>query len=256
MTVATLLTDFGTRDYYVAAVKGVLLSRAPRARLVDISHQVEAGNITQASFLLAATAPCFPPGTVHLAVVDPGVGSARRMLAVEAAGQLFVAPDNGLLTPWISDGRAYFIDRPDLYRPSPGQTFHGRDRFAPAAAFLLAGGRITELGAAARDPVFSPAALPRRTDHRLQGSVRHVDHYGNLVTDLPAEWLEGRFVEVRLGGHRAGRLVGCYAELEPEEVGVLVGSLGTLELSVNGGSLARRWSAKVGDPILVALSGK
>ena len=253
MTVSTLLTDFGTTDYYVAAVKGVLLSRAPGARLVDVTHQVEPGNIDQATFLLSAAAPCFPAGTVHLAVVDPGVGSERRMLAVADGGHFFVAPDNGLLTPWLADGQVHSIERPDLYRAAPGHTFHGRDRFAPAAAFLLSGGRIEDLGPRVEDPVHSSALPPQRRQNELLGRIRHIDRYGNLVTDLPAAWLEDRFLEARVGGHGTDHLIRCYADLAGKEAGLLVGSLDTLELSLNGRSLAERWQVSIGTEVRISL---
>src|SRR5437588_11052452 len=143
----TLLTDFGSSDYYVAAVKGTVLRLAPGTQLVDISHQVEPGDVAGAAFLLAAAAPAFPTGTVHLAVVDPGVGSRRRILAAEtASGSSLVAPDNGLLTPLLGGARVRAVERGDLYLESPGATFDGRDRFAPVAAFLLRGGAPAELG--------------------------------------------------------------------------------------------------------------
>ena len=256
MALATLLTDFGTRDYYVAAVKGVLLCRCPEARLVDISHDVEPGDIGQGTFLLTAAAPSFPAGTVHLAVVDPGVGSRRRMLAVRAREQLFVAPDNGLLSPWLGEGAVHSIERPDLYRSAPGSPFHGRDRFAPAAAFLLGGGDIRELGPAIGDGVRSPQPPVKRQPRRLSGSVVHIDRFGNLVTDLPASWLEDRFLEARIGGHACRRQVACYAELSPGEPGLLVGSLSTLELSLDGVSLARAWSVQVGAEVEIVLRPK
>ncbi|HTG35154.1 MAG TPA: SAM-dependent chlorinase/fluorinase [Thermoanaerobaculia bacterium] len=190
MPILALLTDFGTADYYVAAVKGTLLRLAPGTTLVDVSHEVLPGDVETAAFLLAAAASSFPDGTVHLAVVDPGVGSGRRMLAVRTAAAFFVAPDNGLLTPFFSDTAAVrAIERADLFLPSPGQTFHGRDRFAPAAAFLLRGERFEELGPEVGDPVRLPAPPPQRHAAQLTGRVIHVDRYGNLITDIPAGWL-------------------------------------------------------------------
>src|SRR5689334_12631374 len=156
MPILTLLTDFGTADYYVAAVKGTVLRLAPGTTLVDVSHQVPPGDVETAAFLLAAAAPAFPQGTVHLAVVDPGVGSDRRILVVRTASAFFVAPDNGLLTPVLGGAVAVrAVERSDLFLPSPGQTFHGRDRFAPVAAWLLRGGDdcdVAELGPETRDP--------------------------------------------------------------------------------------------------------
>src|SRR6185369_6039340 len=144
MPLLTLLTDFGLDDYYVAAVKGTVLRLAPGSQIVDISHQVPPGDIETAAFLLAAAFPSFPAGTVHLAVVDPGVGSSRRILAVGIrGGSWLVAPDNGLLTPLLVDAESiHSVDRSELFLAGPGHTFHGRDRFAPVAAWLLAGGDV------------------------------------------------------------------------------------------------------------------
>src|SRR4051812_13619730 len=148
MSLLTLLTDFGTADYYVAAVKGTVLRLAPGTTLVDISHQVPPGDVEAAAFLLAAAAPSFPDGSVHLAVVDPGVGSGRRILAARTASGLFLAPDNGLLGPLLEDADAArelrAVERSDLFLTAPGATFHGRDRFAPVAAWLLRGGTLSE----------------------------------------------------------------------------------------------------------------
>jgi len=253
MAIATLLTDFGLDDYYVAAVKGVILSRAPEATLVDVSHQVPPGDVETALFLLRAAAPCFPPGTVHLAVVDPGVGSDRRLLAVAAAAAVFVAPDNGLLTPWLERGEVYAVDRPDLYRRSPGRTFDGRERFAPVVAALLAGCRPAELGPRVDDAIRCALPPPRRRDGVLSGRVVHVDRYGNVVTDLPASWLGGGPFRAEVAGHAATVRVGCYAELGEGEAGVLTGSLGTLELSLRGASLAARWGVERGDAVRIVL---
>ncbi len=252
--IVTLLTDFGLADYYVAAVKGVVLSEAPGVTLVDVSHEVPPGAIATASFLLAAAAPSFPPGTVHLAVVDPGVGSARRLLAVTAHGQRFLAPDNGLLTPWLAQGEVVAVERPDLVRPSPGQTFHGRDRFAPLAAFLARGGTVGELGARVSDAVRLAQPPPERRSGELLGRVVHVDRYGNLVTDLPSAWLVGSFV-AEAGGRRIETLASHYAALPAGQPGLVPGSLATLEISVRGQSAAALLAVGVGAPVRVALGG-
>ncbi len=260
--ILTLTTDFGYHDWYVAAVKGVVLARAPQATIVDLSHDVPPGDVETASFLLSAAARSFPPGTVHLAIVDPGVGSARRMLAVEApaAGgpSIFLAPDNGLLDPFFGAARIVSIERSDLYLHNPGNTFHGRDRFAPIAAFLLSGGAFESLGSAVDDPVRQEIPPPLRTAIRLSGRVAHVDRYGNLVTDLPSAWLptDAAF-RVTLGNaEHAARKVGCYAELAPGEAGLLEGSLGTIELSLSGASLAATWGVGRGDRIAIELELK
>jgi hypothetical protein len=266
--ILTLLTDFGTADYYVGAVKGTVLRLAPEARLVDLSHEVAPGDIEGAADLLAAAAPAFPAGTVHLAVVDPGVGSGRRILVAAAGGQLLVAPDNGLLTPFLAapagaeaarpPWRAWSVERRELFLPSPGATFDGRDRFAPVAAALLRGEEPERLGPRIEDPVRLPLAPPRRRETAdgalLEGRVVRVDRFGNLVTDLPAGWLEsGRLVAVEVAGREIRRRVGCYAELAPGEPGALIGSLGTVELSLRGDSLAERWRVARGAPVRIVL---
>lgn len=252
MPILTLLTDFGTEDYYVAAVKGTVLRLAPGTTLVDVSHQVAPGDVEAGAFLLAAAAPSFPEGTVHLAVVDPGVGSARRILAVRTPAAWLVAPDNGLLTPFLHRALTVrSVEREDLFLPGPGQTFHGRDRFAPVAAFLLRGGAGEELGPQAVDPRRLPLDPPRRGPGRLSGRVAHVDRYGNLVTDIPASWLPGLPCRFEVSFHSTALFVSHYAEIPPGEAAALAGSLGTIELSVNGDDLSRCWSVARGAPVLV-----
>ena len=251
---ATLLTDFGTADYYVAAVKGVILSRVPSAVVVDITHQISQGDIATAAFLLHAAAPAFPPGTVHLAVVDPGVGSDRRILVAEKNRQIFVAPDNGLLTyilvgGGLEDGtldrcRVRSIERSDLYREAPGETFHGRDRFAPITAALLAGERPEKLGLLIDDPILLDYEPPRQTDGELLGQVIHIDQYGNAVTNIPADWLDAETFRATIGDHHTERRASHYAALAPGEAAAITGSLGTLELSIPNDSLAAAWGVE------------
>jgi S-adenosylmethionine hydrolase len=254
----TLLTDFGAADWYVAAVKGTLLRVAGErgaapVTLVDVTHEVAPGDVAGGAFHLAAAAPAFPPDTVHLAVVDPGVGSDRRILVAEAAGALFVAPDNGLLEHVLGTARVRAVTRSDLFLAAPGATFHGRDRFAPVAAWLLAGGAPEELGPPVDDPVRLHLPRPRREGDELVGRVAHVDRFGNLVTDLPAGWLAaGDAPEASVGGHRTQAFVTCYDELAAGVAGLLVGSLGTLELSLRGASLADRWGVARGAAVRVA----
>jgi S-adenosylmethionine hydrolase len=257
MALLTLLTDFGLTDYYVAAVKGTVLRLAPGTQIVDVSHDVPPGDVAAGAFLLAAAVPSFPAGTVHLAVVDPGVGSDRRLLAVETSAGFLVGPDNGLLTPFFADAHVHSVERTDLFLPGPGQTFHGRDRFAPIAAWLLRGGRIAELGPAIADPVRLAGEPPRRLAGELRGRVVHVDRYGTLVTDLPATWLPATAAELRaeVGGHTAGRFVAHYQQIPPGEAALLPGSLGTLELSLNGADLSRAWGVARGAEVRITWRG-
>ena len=264
MPLLTLLTDFGTADYYVATVKGTILRLAPGTELVDVSHEVPPGDVETAAFLLGAAAPSFPEGTVHLAVVDPGVGSGRRILAVRTPGALFVAPDNGLLTPVLDAAGAatavHSVERSDLFLAGPGQTFHGRDRFAPVAAWLLNGGSAADLGPGIGDARRLAAPPPRREPGRLSGRVVHVDRYGNLVTDIPASWLppgpcRAEVAGGKPGGQIASTRVGHYAEIPPGEAALLTGSLGTVELSLNGDHLARHWGVLRGAAVTVGWEG-
>lgn len=256
MTILTLTTDFGLDDYYVGAVKGTVLrwtADLPRFPvLVDLSHDVEPQDVEGALHLLAAAAPTFPTGTVHLAVVDPGVGSTRRILAVESGGYQFVAPDNGLLTPFLhqEDARVFAVDGEDLFLDAPGATFHGRDRFAPTAAALLRGAAPEDLGVEVDDPVLLELPEPRRVGDRLVGRVIRIDRFGNLITDLPADEIP-QGAAVHVAGRRVTRRVRFYAELPPGEPGWLIGSRGTLELSLVGDDLARHWKVSLGETVEV-----
>jgi S-adenosylmethionine hydrolase len=265
MALLTLTTDFGLADWYVAAVKGVVLGLAPGTQIVDLSHEVPPGDVETAAFLLAAAAPAFPAGTVHLAVVDPGVGSARRILAAASADALFLAPDNGLLTPFLPPAQAAVVraaDRPDLWRPAPDggdRTFHGRDRFAPLAAALLRGEPFSALGPEIADPRLLPGTAPRQEGDLLRGRVVHVDRFGNLVTDIPAAWLPAVPFEATIGDTtpallRVTRRVTHYCELGPGEPGLLAGSLGTIEISLDGANLALLWQVRRGALVRIVLA--
>jgi S-adenosyl-L-methionine hydrolase (adenosine-forming) len=259
MPILTLLTDFGLEDYYVAAVKGTVLRLAPGTQVVDVSHLVPAGDVEAGSYLLAAAFPSFPPGTVHLAVVDPGVGSSRRILIAsvpsgtpEGPPSWLVAPDNGLLTPLLAAaGPVRSVERSDVFLQGPGQTFHGRDRFAPVAAWLLRGEPAEELGPEISDPQRLAVEPPRRAEGLVEGHVVHIDRYGNLVTNVPAGWIPAAPFRVEVGFHATRHRVSHYAEIPPGEAAILPGSLGTVEISVNGEDLACRWKVRRGDPVRI-----
>ena len=227
----TLLTDFGTADGYVGEVKGTLLTLAPGATLVDIAHDLPAGDVTAACYVLGRVWRSFPPGTTHLAVVDPGVGSSRRALAAEAGGHSFVTPDNGLLSDVFAAAPARVVR---LAVPAEAsRTFHGRDVFAPAAARLASGGALADLGPAVRDPVRLKAPLLKVEAGDLVGEVIHVDRFGTLVTNLPREHVapEGR---VRIAGHDLP-LKATFADVPQGEPVAFIGSGGTLEIAVRDG---------------------
>ena len=255
MAVVTLTTDFGIRDPYVAEMKGVMLGLSPELRLVDITHEVDSHDIMGAALVLDAASPFFPPGTVHLAVVDPDVGTARRGLVVTTESASFVAPDNGLLTPILvrGDWRAFALEAPELRLPRVSRTFHGRDVFAPAAAHLARGLDPARFGRMVDDPVRLPWPDVSAVGGSVAGAVMHVDRFGNLITSISAEAVEELGAEASI--HIAGRrvpLVGTYADLPPGGVGALVGSSNRLEVAVRQGSAAAVLRARRGTPVAVS----
>lgn len=255
--IVTLTTDFGTRDPFVGAMKGVILSIAPDARLVDLTHEVAPHDVLEGGLALEAAREYFPPGTVHLAVVDPGVGSPRRPLAVEARGQLFVGPDNGLFSFVLAgEGwRAVALEAAAYRLPRVSPTFHGRDVFAPAAAFLALGTPLERFGRPVTDPVRVAWPRPRREGDALVGEVVHADRFGNLVTSLRARDLgalgpPGSLV-VEVEGKEVGGLLDCFADLAPGSLGALVGGTDRLEIAVREGSAAAATGAGRGARIRV-----
>ena len=244
-TVVTLLTDFGTADAYVAEVKGTILSRAPEAVLVDVSHDVAAQDVEAGRLALARYWRRFPPGTVHLAVVDPDVGSIRRALAVASDGRFLVGPDNGILSPALLLGGAEAIVLPVPAGASP--TFHARDVFAPAAAMLASGTSIDALGAPIGDPIIRRTAEARRLpDGALEGQIIIVDHFGNAVTNLVAA--HGGIVEV---GSLQLPLRRTYADVAPSTPVALAGSSGLVEIAVRDGNAAATLGLRRGGVVLL-----
>ncbi len=258
--IITLLTDFGTADPFVGVMKGVILGIAPHVRLVDLTHEVPPQAVTVAAFLLETAWREFPPETIHLVVVDPGVGSSRRPLAAEGPHGRFVAPDNGVLSPILQAGEAtalHALTRPEFFRQPVGRTFHGRDIFAPVAAHLANGVSLAALGPPVSDPVRldlpQPEPLP---DGGMAGQVLHVDRFGNLITNLP-EALFGadRGVPVvAVAGHRIRGLADSYAAVPAGRPGAIVGSAGTLEVFVPGGSAAAALGVTRGAAVTVTFA--
>jgi S-adenosylmethionine hydrolase len=257
--IVTLTTDFGLRDAYVAEMKGVMLGLARAAgqslQLVDVTHDVERHDITEGALALEAAAPFFPKGTVHLAVVDPGVGTARRGVALAAEGHLLVGPDNGLFTPFLTSGgwRAFEIAEADYRLPIVSRTFHGRDLFAPAAAHLALGLDPARLGPPVTDPVRLPWPEVRAVAGAVAGAVVHADRFGNLITSIHARSVEplNASVVIRVGGRQVP-LVGTYGDLPAGGPGALVGSGGRLEIAVREGSAAAVLRAARGTPVVVS----
>jgi S-adenosyl-L-methionine hydrolase (adenosine-forming) len=241
MSIITLLTDFGTVDSYVAEMKAVLLSRAPNVTLVDISHQVSPGDIRAAQYLLGRAWKHFPEGTIHVAIVDPGVGSERRALAVESGGNRFVAPDNGLLSFLASDAR--FVSLPIPTGAAP--TFHGRDVFAPAAASLATGSSLESLGSIITDAYHAPLATPRSDGLTVVGEVVYVDRFGTLVSNIAGNAVQPG-VRIRVEGTDVGPLARTFRDVRSGALVAFVGSGGTVEIAVRDGSAARMLGVGVG----------
>jgi len=255
-SIITFTTDFGLRDPYVAEMKGVILGITGGATpLVDVTHEVQRHDVAEAALALEAAAPFFPAGTIHLAVVDPGVGTSRRGLVVAARGQLFVGPDNGLLTPFLTgdEWSAFEIASTAHRLPVVSRTFHGRDVFAPAAAYLAGGLVPAQLGPAVADPVRLAWAEMREVAGAIAGSVVHVDRFGNLVTSIHADSVPGLGTGTRLRvSGRLLRMVGTYGDLDRGEVGALRGSSGRLEIAAREASAADLLKARRGTAVIVS----
>ena len=240
--IITLTTDFGLSDPYVAMMKGVILSINPSAKLVDVTHQIGTGSISQAALMIHETFPFFPEGTVHVAVVDPGVGSNRRLLALEAADHFFVGPDNGLFWPVFRDfagAKAVQLTQSRYFLQSITPTFHGREIFAPVAAHLSLGLSLPSLGPAVRDLTKLTTPQPRIEAGVLCGEIIRTDHFGNLVTNISGKELTN-FLQSASPRIEAGKLVirklnRIYADCEEGESLALINSSGLLEIAVNLG---------------------
>jgi S-adenosylmethionine hydrolase len=255
--VITLLTDFGLRDAYVGIMHGVILGIAKDARIVDLSHEVAPQSIAEAAFLLDSAAPYFPWGTIHVAVVDPGVGSDRRILCARTTRATYLAPDNGLLARVLErdpPSRLISVENPAFFLPKVSTTFHGRDKFAPVAAHLARGLDPRELGPEIRD--ISPLRMPRPRETgpgRLAGEVIHVDRFGNIVTNV-GEPFASQVTEVKVGtGSVQGPICRAYSDRDEGESLVIFGSTGFLEVSVRGGDAARTFGVRCGDPVEVVV---
>jgi hypothetical protein len=260
--IITFTSDFGHEDWFVGVVHGVIHAACPEARVVDLTHDIPPGHIARAAFVLEASAPDFPPGTVHLAVVDPGVGTDRRPLAIAARGQFFVGPDNGLLEWALSDATAqvHAVTAAQHFRYPVSRTFHARDVFAPVAAHLACGEPIARLGNRIDGAIRIPRPIPRRVDGLLVGRVMFVDHFGNALTNLTEQDLSDAFPMVResaLGVRVAGRVIRglgrAYGESKAGTLMAILGSSGRLEIAQVGGDAAERLGLGEGDEVAVGV---
>ena len=257
----TLLTDFGSRDSYAGVLRGVIAGICPEAAVVDLTHAVPPQDIRAGAFQLLVACPYFPAGSVHLAVVDPGVGSDRRLIAVEAGRHFFVGPDNGLLrwsVEWLAgdNWQAVELTEPRYWLAPASEvshTFHGRDIMAPVAAHLAAGVAPERLGSPVGALAGAPLPRPVREGQRLRGEILHVDHFGNAITNIRREYVSepGGALRVDIGCHSLCGPVESYAGVEVGEPLVIWGSAGFLEVAVREGSAAGALGIRVGDPVVV-----
>ena len=260
MPVITLTTDFGLADHYVGVMKGVVLGLSPTATIVDITHEIASQDLRHGAVVLANAVWFFPPGTVHVAVVDPGVGTARRIIAVAARDQVILAPDNGLVTLVLDAApraRINAVTDERFFRAKVSRTFHGRDVFAPVAAYLANGLAPDALGPAVSDPVRLPWPTPQVEEGRVTGEVLYADRFGNLVTTIGVR--EAAALGARSEVHVAGRtcpLVRTYGDASPGTLVALIGSTDRLEVAVVQGSARDLLGLGPGAPVVLWTAGR
>ena len=267
--IITLTTDFGLADSYVGTMKGVVLSIAPTARMVDITHDISPQNIHQAAYLVQTFYSYFPAGTTHLVIVDPGVGSDRRAIVLCTPNAMFVAPDNGVLTYVWHDAlerwprgtcSVFALANPSFWLPQVSNTFHGRDIFAPVAAHLSAGAPLEEFGPQLTQIVEAELEQPATgRNGELVGRIIHLDHFGNCITNITPRYLEQAGFDERLSvkiidQHIAG-ISHTFADVAVGELIALIGSNGRLELAVRNGSAAQTLGVGIGDIVRVYAAG-
>lgn len=256
--IITLTTDFGTGSPYVAAMKGVILSINPQATIVDISHAIEPQNVRQGALAIEQVARWFPPGTLHVAVVDPGVGTDRRIVYARFGEQHFIAPDNGLLSRLALSSRPSTIitvSDPTHWLPEVSATFHGRDIMAPVAAWLSLGLDSARLGPVQADIERLDWTEARVTANKIEGTVQSIDSFGNLITDISAAALEraprGEEITIFCDDHETHGIFNAYGDQPEMTLIALVGSSGQLELAIVGDSAALMLGVRVGTPVIV-----
>lgn len=258
--ILTLLTDFGLKDHFIGVMKGVIASIAPQAKVIDISHQVHPQNIEEAARMLAASVPYFTPGTVHVVVVDPGVGTERRTLAARIGHHFYVAPDNGLLTPLIDAARSQAqplkvvaLEEEKYWLPEISASFHGRDIFAPVGAHLANGLPLEKLGQAIHDPVMRPLSQPERIPNGWLAQVVMVDVFGNLSTNLPGSAVSqsGSEITIEIMQETIQGITRTFADVASGSLIATIDSTGHLAISVTNGSAKEKLGANFGTPVAI-----
>lgn len=281
--VITLTTDFGLDDPFVGIMKGVIYNIVPDAQIVDITHNIEPQNITQAALILNAAYPWFPRKTVHVVVVDPGVGGGfqipdknlektsvkkaggpgvviRRAMLIQSKFQTFIGPDNGVLTPVLHpDSRAYEITNKKYFLKKVSNTFHGRDVFAPCAAWIASGIQHSKVGPRILKPVRHNLPQPQLIGARLQGEIIHIDHFGNLTTNIPADLIQETFIssdtiKIQIGRHRIDGLVTGYYQMKTGQPGAIINSWNHLEIFCREDSAKKKLRARIGQTVTLKAS--
>ena len=259
--IITLTTDFGTSDAYVGTMKGVILGINPNVRVVDLTHAVPPQDIHEAAFTIHSAYRYFPKGTIHTVVVDPGVGSDRQAIVCEIDGTFFVCPDNGVLAYLLRDVdggvehrmNAVAIQNPAYYLPEVSNTFHGRDIFAPVAAYLSRGVPLVDIGPPVENLVQLPIPIPEVSGNTITGQIVKIDRFGNAITNISESALAGEVsgYEIKVQGVRLTRINRAYAESAVGEPLAIIGSFGLLEIAINGGSAEKQLGLKRGDAAVI-----
>ncbi|MBI4833050.1 MAG: SAM-dependent chlorinase/fluorinase [Candidatus Lindowbacteria bacterium] len=257
----TFLTDFGLNDTYVGVMKGIVAGINPAAIVIDLCHEIAPRDINSAAFLLAASYPFFPEGTVHVAVVDPGVGTGRRALCVQAGKYFFIGPDNGVISLACYDAgppKIFLLENESYFLEKRSKTFHGRDIFSPVAAYLSAGTPIESFGREIRSMKRIRPSVAIIARHSLQGEIMHIDRFGNIITNIREEDVSSAFgrtnrnrLIVTCGGHRIYGLRQTYGDVEPGLALALFGSYNLMEIAVSSGNAASALDVKLGDDVWV-----
>ncbi len=255
----TLTTDFGLTDPFVGIMKGVILGIAPKTTLIDLTHHIETQNISQGAMVLASATPYFPKKTIHLAVVDPGVGTTRRPIVIETPDAYFVGPDNGLLTPAFSGkARVYELIRLKYFLKSPSNTFHGRDVFAPVAAHLANGVKPSQMGKKIDDPVRLDLPRPELKDATLHGQVIYADNFGNLTTNISDQDLKrcltGKPPVLRIGRRTLKQFVRTYGDCPKGKAGFLINSWNAIEIFVRDDNAQQLFKTQPGAVVTLRFS--
>ncbi|MHB0999350.1 MAG: SAM hydrolase/SAM-dependent halogenase family protein [Armatimonadota bacterium] len=259
--IIALITDFGFKDPFVGTMKGVMRSVGTNADIIDICHDVAPGNILSASLMLSMSAPYYPAGSIFVAVVDPGVGTDRRAIAVDIDGKIIVCPDNGLVSWLLADAgkwRAIELDKPEYFLKEVSNTFHGRDIFAPVAAHIAMGVSIDDLGTPLRD--IKTLRIPQTVvgEKSIQGEIIHIDRFGNLLTNIKRsqveQWMpsgEYNKVRIHIGSIEMFGIVRTYGDVHTGHLAAIFSSDNLLEIAENGGNAALASGSSIGSPVLI-----